>query len=242
MRQGCWFLDPRFTVRGGAPAIRYVRGRFQGWGYTNLARVAGKPLEEILLPGNAILSTLHHPVTGPRHQGDFMLHRHSWLARSPASLLLLALVGISQAQAQSAPADVPSAVPAQRAFKDPATGQLRAPEHDEQAAAREAAAAKAASPAARSAAGSAEQRAQAMRRFSGIVPLTASNGATGRRLDTSRLSFAVAKRNADGSISLRLRCRRKRGASGAAWPRPRRRAGGQPCEMNFTSRGAFWPL
>ena len=136
-----------------------------------------------------------------------MLHRHSWLARPPASLLLLALVGISQAQAQSAPADAPSAVPAvpavpaQRAFKDPATGQLRAPEHDEQAAAREAAAAKAASPAARSAAGSAEQRAQAMRRFSGIVPLTASNGATGRRLDTSRLSFAVAKRNADGSIS-----------------------------------------
>ena len=133
-----------------------------------------------------------------------MLHRHSWLARPPASLLLLALVGISQAQAQSAPADVPSAVPAvpaQRAFKDPATGQLRAPEHDEQAAAREAAAAKAASPAARGAAGSAEQRAQAMRRFSGIVPLTASNGATGRRLDTSRLSFAVAKRNGDGSVS-----------------------------------------
>ncbi len=65
MRQGCWFLDPRFTVRGGAPAIRYVRGRFQGWGYTNLARVAGKPLEEILLPGNAILSTLHHPISGP---------------------------------------------------------------------------------------------------------------------------------------------------------------------------------
>ena len=132
-----------------------------------------------------------------------MLHRHSWLARPPASLLLLALVGISQAQAQSAPADTPAAVPAQRAFKDPATGQLRAPEHDEQAAAREAAAAKAAavSPAARGAAGSAEQRASAMRRFSGIVPLTASNGATGRRLDTSRLSFAVARRNGDGSLS-----------------------------------------
>ena len=126
-----------------------------------------------------------------------MLHRHSWLARPPASLLLLALVGISQAQAQSAPTDTPAAVPAQRAFKDPATGQLRAPEHDEQAAAREAAAAKAASPAARSA----EQRASAMRRFSGIVPLTATNGATGRRLDTSRLSFAVAKRNGDGSVS-----------------------------------------
>jgi hypothetical protein len=79
-------------------------------------------------------------------------------------------------------------------FKDPSTGTLRAPEHDEQAAAREAAAARAAAaPAARSA--------QAMQRFSGIVPLTANSGATGRRLDTSRLSFAVAKRNGDGSIS-----------------------------------------
>jgi hypothetical protein len=64
MRQGCWFLDPAFQVHG-APAIRYVRGRFQGWGYTNLANIAGKPLDQILSPGNAILSTLHHPVAGP---------------------------------------------------------------------------------------------------------------------------------------------------------------------------------
>jgi len=64
MRQGCWYLDHRFQVKG-ADAIRYVRGRFQGWGYVNLARVAGKRLEEILLPGNAILSTLHDPVAGP---------------------------------------------------------------------------------------------------------------------------------------------------------------------------------
>jgi len=63
-RQGCWYLDRRFQVQG-ADAIRYVRGRFQGWGYVNLARVAGKRLEEILLPGNAILSTLHDPVAGP---------------------------------------------------------------------------------------------------------------------------------------------------------------------------------
>jgi len=94
-------------------------------------------------------------------------------------------------------------VSAQRVFKDPTTGQLRAPEHDEQAAARDIAAAKAAAPTARgtSGAASADQRSQAMRRFNGIVPLTASNGATGRRLDMSRLSFAVAKRNADGSLS-----------------------------------------
>jgi len=31
MRQGCWYLDHRFQIHD-APAIRYVRGRFQGWG------------------------------------------------------------------------------------------------------------------------------------------------------------------------------------------------------------------
>jgi hypothetical protein len=61
MRSGCWYLEPRFKIRG-QDAIRYVRGRFQGWGYFDLERLAGKPLDEILLPGNAILSTLHHPV------------------------------------------------------------------------------------------------------------------------------------------------------------------------------------
>lgn len=64
MRQGSWFLDDGFQVRG-ASAIRYVRGRFQGWGYVNLDRVAGKSLDEVLTPGNAILSTLHDPVAGP---------------------------------------------------------------------------------------------------------------------------------------------------------------------------------
>jgi hypothetical protein len=64
VRQGCWYLDDRFIVKG-APAIRYVRGRFQGWGYVNLARVAGRSLDGVLLPGNAILSTLHDPVAGP---------------------------------------------------------------------------------------------------------------------------------------------------------------------------------
>jgi hypothetical protein len=63
-RHGTWYLDPEFRVRD-SPAIRYVRGRFQGWGYVNLARVAGKPLEEIILPGNGVLSTLHHPEAGP---------------------------------------------------------------------------------------------------------------------------------------------------------------------------------
>jgi len=63
-RQGTWFLDEAFQVRN-APAIRYVRGRFQGWGYVNLDRIAGKQLDEMLTPGNAILSTLHDPVAGP---------------------------------------------------------------------------------------------------------------------------------------------------------------------------------
>ena len=64
MREGCWHLDNRFKIRG-ADAIRYVRGRFQGWGYINLEQVYGKSLDQILLPGNAILSTLHDPVAGP---------------------------------------------------------------------------------------------------------------------------------------------------------------------------------
>jgi hypothetical protein len=63
-RQGTWYVDNAFDVHG-EPAIRYVRGRFQGWGYVNLDRVAGKPLEEVLTPGNAILSTLHDPLAGP---------------------------------------------------------------------------------------------------------------------------------------------------------------------------------
>lgn len=65
MREGCWHLDSNFKIRG-QDAIRYVRGRFQGWGYTNLERLAGKSLDEILSPGNGVLSTLHDPVAGPK--------------------------------------------------------------------------------------------------------------------------------------------------------------------------------
>lgn len=63
-RYGTWHLEPKFQVHG-EPAIRYVRGRFQGWGYVNLARIAGRPLEDILTPGNGVLSTLHDPEVGP---------------------------------------------------------------------------------------------------------------------------------------------------------------------------------
>lgn len=68
MREGCWYLDSRLKIPqsdGDADAIRYVRGRFQGWGYTNLENLKGKSLDEILTPGNGILSTLHNPVAGP---------------------------------------------------------------------------------------------------------------------------------------------------------------------------------
>jgi len=63
-RYGTWHLDPKFQVHDEA-AIRYVRGRFQGWGYVNLDNIAGKSIEEVLTPGNGVLSTLHNPETGP---------------------------------------------------------------------------------------------------------------------------------------------------------------------------------
>ena len=63
-RQGRWYLDRNIEIKNDH-AIRYVRGRFQGWGYANLSRVMGQSLEQMLTPGNAILSTLHDPVAGP---------------------------------------------------------------------------------------------------------------------------------------------------------------------------------
>lgn len=62
-RYGTWHLEPKFQIHG-EPAIRYVRGRFQGWGYLNLDRVAGLPVEQILKPGNGVLSTLHDQEIG----------------------------------------------------------------------------------------------------------------------------------------------------------------------------------
>lgn len=63
-RYGTWHLEPKFQIREEA-AIRYVRGRFQGWGYVNLARIAGRSIEQVLTPGNGVLSTLHDPEVGP---------------------------------------------------------------------------------------------------------------------------------------------------------------------------------
>lgn len=62
-RFGEWDLDPSIQVRGEA-AIRYVRGRFQGWGYTDVNSMVGQDINSMLAPGNGILSTLHDPEIG----------------------------------------------------------------------------------------------------------------------------------------------------------------------------------
>ena len=64
-RYGTWHLEPKFQVHDEA-AIRYVRGRFQGWGYVNLARVAGRPLaEEVLTAGQRRAVHPARPEVGP---------------------------------------------------------------------------------------------------------------------------------------------------------------------------------
>jgi hypothetical protein len=62
-RFGNWHLDDGIKIHG-EDAIRYVRGRFQGWGYSSVENMVGKGLEEILTPGNGVLSTLHDPEIG----------------------------------------------------------------------------------------------------------------------------------------------------------------------------------
>lgn len=62
-RSGEWTLDPLMEIKG-SPAIRYVRGRVQTWGYLNFETMRGSSLEEVLFPGNSILGTLDTP-TGP---------------------------------------------------------------------------------------------------------------------------------------------------------------------------------
>ncbi|HEX8185046.1 MAG TPA: HEAT repeat domain-containing protein [Blastocatellia bacterium] len=66
-RQGQWFLNENINVKGRM-AIEYVRGLFQGWSYVNLERIENSG-GEFFFPGNSILSTLHHPVVGPKTNG-----------------------------------------------------------------------------------------------------------------------------------------------------------------------------
>ena len=63
-RQGQWFLNPHMEVKGRKP-IEYVRGLFQGWSFVNLSRIENLG-GDFFYPGNSILSTLHHPVVGPK--------------------------------------------------------------------------------------------------------------------------------------------------------------------------------
>jgi len=63
-RQGQWFLNKDMCVKGRR-AIEYVRGLFQGWSYVNMERIENSG-GEFFYPGNSILSTLHHPIVGPR--------------------------------------------------------------------------------------------------------------------------------------------------------------------------------
>lgn len=63
-REGQWFLNEHMEVKG-QKAIEYVRGLFQGWAYVNLDRIARNG-GEFLFPGNSVLSTLHHPIVGPK--------------------------------------------------------------------------------------------------------------------------------------------------------------------------------
>lgn len=80
-RFGAWHLDPSIQVRG-EDAIRYVRGRFQGWGYTDVDSVIGKSLSEILSPGNGVLSSVQDPAirdyTNVFLQGTFKGKLNDW--------------------------------------------------------------------------------------------------------------------------------------------------------------------
>lgn len=66
-REGQWFLNEHMEVKG-RKAIEYVRGLFRGWSYVNLDRIENIG-GEFFFPGNSILSTLHHPIVGPKTNG-----------------------------------------------------------------------------------------------------------------------------------------------------------------------------
>lgn len=63
-REGQWFLNDSIEVKG-RKAIEYVRGLFRGWSYVNLERIENLG-GDFFFPGNSVLSTLHHPVVGPK--------------------------------------------------------------------------------------------------------------------------------------------------------------------------------
>jgi len=113
----------------------------------------------------------------------------------------LAICAVAAAIALPASAQT---LPAQRIVIDPDTHRPRMPEHDEVAAAR--AASQGARAAARGAAGEANTVKSALRsnpaaQLMNGQPLNPQLGARGARVDASRLSFTVVRRQADGSFS-----------------------------------------
>jgi len=118
--------------------------------------------------------------------------------------LPLAACAVAALSAVVAPPASAQALEARRIVIDPDTGRARMPEHDELAAAR--AKAQSARASARGAAPEASVVKSALQSHPAVQlmtarPLNAQLGATGSRVDASRLSFTVVRRNADGSVS-----------------------------------------
>jgi hypothetical protein len=116
-------------------------------------------------------------------------YRNATVKRTVLPLAACAAAALSLLAASSAWAQAPT----KRVAVDPETGQLRAPEADEMPAARANAAARAATPNGGARAAAADERAK---------PATGTRfGAKGFRVDPSRMSFTVVRRNADGTLA-----------------------------------------
>ena len=110
--------------------------------------------------------------------------KHAVLPLAACALAALSALATLPASAQAQ---------AQRIAIDPETGQLRAPEADELAPARANPAARAATPNSAARAAAADERAK---------PASGTRfGAKGFRVDPSRMSFTVVRRDADGSLA-----------------------------------------
>lgn len=118
--------------------------------------------------------------------------------------LPLAACAVAALSALAAPSASAQALHAQRIVIDPTTGRARMPEFDELEAAK--AKATAARAAARAAAPESSVVKSALQAHPAAQlmtahPLNAQLGAKGSRVDASKLSFTVVRRNADGGVS-----------------------------------------
>jgi hypothetical protein len=102
------------------------------------------------------------------------------------------------AGAEAAQPAGPGGVDAKRVFKDPVTGQLRAPQAGEAEDAAQKAARTAPAAAKRA---SAMQTHPMVQRLTNASAPSARFGAAAQRLDMSDMSFTVVRRSADGSVS-----------------------------------------